>query len=190
MSGIPAIPCLAIDTPAPADAEAALIARAKADPSAFSAIYRAHYTPVVAYLYRRVGDAHTAEDLAAETFIRALRAIGRYRAEGLPLRSWLLRIATNEAHRWARRRRRHRSAVPPDIAADGDPQAPRRAVVQDAFLALRPGEQDVLALHHLAGLEVAQVARVLGCREGTVKSRLSRAREALRAELERREHDD
>ncbi|MCC6677383.1 MAG: RNA polymerase sigma factor [Phycisphaerales bacterium] len=174
------------------DMEAQIVARAKAEPRAFAAIYRAYYPGVVRYLFRRLGDEHTAEDLAAETFIRAMRSIGRYESRGLPLKSWLLRIATNEAHRWARRNGRRagvtgpapEEATAPQARADAD----RLRVVQQAFLALPAKWQDVLALHHLEHLGVEQVALVLDCRAGTVKSRLSRAREALRRELERRRY--
>lgn len=168
------------------DREAELVARAKADPGAFAAIYRAYYAPVVGYLYRRVGDEHSAEDLAAETFIKAMRAIGRYEPRGLPLKAWLLRIATNEAHRRARRERRTLPPARDAGAATSDRDADRLRGVQEAFLTLPAKWQDVLALHHLEHLAVDQVALVLNCRAGTVKSRLSRAREALRRELERR----
>lgn len=178
----------ALDT----EAEHELIARAKSDPGAFAAIYRAHYAGVIRYLYRRTGDEHTAEDLAAETFIKALRSIGRYESRGLPLKSWLLRIATNEAHRWARRNVRRAGAAGPApeeaAAPEARADADRLRVVQQAFLALPARWQDVLALHHLEHLGVDQVALVLNCRAGTVKSRLSRAREALRRELERRRY--
>lgn len=173
--------------------EHALVERAKADPGAFAAIYRAHYTGIVGYLYRRVGHEHTAEDLATETFIKAMRSLPRYQSRGLPLKSWLLRIATNEAHRWARRNRR-RSGSPPRNAGHeapahtARPDDERRRIVQEAFLALPAKWQDVLALHHLEGLGMEQAAMVLRCRAGTVKSRLSRARDGLRRELERRRY--
>lgn len=173
-----------------ADDERALIARAARDPEAFGALYRAHYRPVAGYLYRRVGDAHEAEDLAGEVFIAAWRSIGRYRLRGVPFRAWLLRIATNAANRHVRRTRR-REQVHRAGAREGSPM-PAGAVeeveeAQAALLALSPAHQSVLVLFHVEGLSVEQTAQVLGCREGTVKSRLARAREALREELERRE---
>lgn len=177
------------------DVEAELVARAKRDRRAFAAIYRAHYVDVVRYLFRRVGHEQTAEDLATETFLKAMRNVKRYESRGLPIRAWLLRIATNEAHRWARRqgRRRvaslsaeHAATVRAGETARGIEQEDGVRVVLDALLALSADHQDVLALHHLEGLDVAQVALVLGCRVGTVKSRLARARDGLRRELERR----
>lgn len=174
-----------------AEPHEATVARARSDPEAFAAIYRAYYPAVVGYLYRRLGDVHTAEDVAAETFIRALRGIGRYEPRGLPLKAWLLRIATNEAHRRARRDRRLKERTPATFTPAG---AECRAgpdelrTVLAAFAALPARWQDVLALHHLEGLSMDQAALVLGCRPGTVKSRLARAREALRRELERRRY--
>lgn len=174
------------------DVEAQIIARAKADRRAFAAIYRAYYPGVVGYLYRRVGDEHLAEDLAAETFIKAMNGLRKYEPRGLPLKAWLLRIATNEAHRWARRRNRRRAESATTAAAQmpardgGGADRDEQAIVVEAFLSLSVDHQDVLALHHLESMGVEQVALVLRCRVGTVKSRLARAREAMRRELERR----
>lgn len=179
------------------DIEAQIIARAQADRRAFAAIYRAYYPGVAGYLYRRVRDEHVAEDLAAETFIKAMNGLRKYEPRGLPLKPWLLRIATNEAHRWAKRRSRRRAESSGASAAQMKDVLPSRdagdradrdeqAIVVEAFLSLSADHQDVLALHHLESMGVEQVGLVLRCRVGTVKSRLARAREAMRRELERR----
>ena len=172
------------------DAEGELIERAKGDPEAFGVLYRRHYRPVVGYLYRRVGDEHTAEDLAAEVFLSAMRALPRYRVTGVPFRAWLLRIATNAANRWAKRERsrsvRHARVVKRDAEPAGAPHDPAHSGALDALLALSVRHQEVLTLHHVEGLSVDEVSAVLGCRPGTVKSRLSRGREELKYELIRR----
>lgn len=168
-----------------------LVERAKRDPQAFAAIYRAHYAPIAGYIYRRVGDVHATDDLVAEVFLTAMRSLRGYRYRGVPIRAWLYRIATNTVNRQARRLRRRpvehlggnslesrTRAAPPDERVDAS--GPRRAM-----LALSPKHQAVLALHYLEGLSLEEVAAVIGCRIGTVKSRLSRAREALRDRLSR-----
>ena len=176
---------------AEADDERDLIERAKRDREAFAALYQHHYPMLVDYVYRRTGDVHTTEDLVADVFVIVLRSLSGYRYRGVPLRYWLLRIATRTVNRWAgRHRRRFHSPLDADQMADRveSPLGGRSEAepVQRALLTLKPKYQAVLALYHLQGLSVRETAAVLGCREGTVRSRLARARDALRKELERR----
>ena len=97
-------------------------------------------------------------------------------------------MATNAANRWAKKehnrlarlRRIARSQSDFVEADDGADEA------QHALLALSVRHQEVLTLHHVEGLSVDEVSAVLGCRPGTVKSRLSRGREALKQELVQR----
>lgn len=171
--------------------EASLIERARHDAGAFAVLYRLHYLAVVGYLFRRTGDAHAAEDLAADTFLAAMRALPRYQVTEVPLRMWLLRIATNSANRWARQRRRMNlvRVVPGAASALVTAADHRRAATEEAqaaLLTLSPLHQTVLSLHYLESLSLEEVAAVLGCRTGTVKSRLARGRAAMKAELERR----
>jgi RNA polymerase sigma-70 factor (ECF subfamily) len=127
------------------------------------------------------------EDLAAEVFVTALQALPRYRCRGIPVRAWFYRIASNAVNRWVRHHRRalqldNDPAAWPDADSPGwEAQRARRAL-----LALPPRYQTVLALHYVEGLGLEDVARTVGCRLGTVKSRLSRGREALREQLMRR----
>lgn len=167
--------------------ERGLIARARSDRRAFAPLYLAHYPSILAHIHRRTGDAHAAQDIAAETFIRAMNGLARYQPRGLSFRHWLLRIATNETnrflHRAARRRVHEHAAGRTDAATRASPPASEAAEhVQSALLKLSTDHQTVIALHYFESLSVDDMARVLGCRVGTVKSRLSRARAAL-AEL-------
>ena len=93
--------------------ERELIERAKRDREAFSVLYRRHYSMLAAHVYRRTGNVHATEDLVADVFLTALRTLPRYRYRGIPVRFWLLRIATNAVNRWARRQRRHAVAELP-----------------------------------------------------------------------------
>ena len=179
-------------TTARADADRGrdLVERAKHDREAFATLYRAHCRAIAGYIYRRVGDTHLAEDLASEVFMVALQHLGSYRHRGVPIRAWLYRIASSRVNRWARRQRR--TAID-QLHADppvGDPAATPGGLTADfarkALLTLAPKHQAVLALHYLEGLPLDQVAIALGCRMGTVKSRLSRGREALRQRLSER----
>lgn len=174
--------------------EGVLIERARqGDTGAFAALYRLHYPAIVGYLFRRTGDAHTAEDLAGDTFMAALRAIRKFRSTGAPFRMWLLRIATNAANRWAKRRRRLKLHIAeaglhaaPAVQPASHPHDPSLEEAQAALLTLPPDHQAVISLHYLESLSLEEVAAVLGCKLGTVKSRLFRARAAMRDELNRR----
>ncbi|HKQ49045.1 MAG TPA: sigma-70 family RNA polymerase sigma factor [Phycisphaerae bacterium] len=171
------------------DADGELIERAKHDRQAFAMLYRKHYARIAGYIHRRVGDPHVTEDLVADTFMTALRCLPKYRHRGAPLSTWLYRVATTSVNRWVRRQRRWFRSLDGGAAAArvsdravGDGEADREQV-RTALLALAPRHQSVLSLHYLEGLSVEEVSQALGCRLGTVKSRLSRGREALREKL-------
>ena len=138
-----------------------------------------------------------AEDLVQETFARALGAADRF-AAGTNLKAWLFRILRNTFLDGARRRRREPAretrdleeaagAPPLDGALRGDAELDRlRTVVgeeiEEALMTLSEDGRTVVLLD-LEGLSEAEIAGVLGCAAGTVKSRLSRARAALRERL-------
>ncbi len=174
------------------DRERDLIERAKRDRDAFALLYRQHYPMLAGYVYRRTGDVHATEDLVADVFLTVLRTLPRYKHRGIPVRFWLLRIATNAANRWARRQRRWigRSADAGELieatTADASTHGDDSQLALSAMLLLSPKYQAVLSLHYLEGLAITEVADVLGCRTGTVKSRLARARDALRDKLKYR----
>ncbi len=139
-------------------------------------------------------DPADAEDLVQETFARAFA--GRFEP-GTNLRAWLFRILRNAFLDRARRERRAPAAgeagdVAGDAAADGpslrddrELEAMRRIVGEEIEAALQqlPEEARTTVLLDLEGFTEAESALVLGCAPGTVKSRLSRARAALRARL-------
>ena len=163
-----------------------LVERAKRDPNALALLYDTHYTAIVRYVARRVGPSE-AEDLTAEVFLAMVRYLPRFRSRGVPFRAWLYRLATNQVNRWARRRRRdarHRLAEFADRTG-ATCTTEQAEVVRVALLTLPPRFQSALTLHYLEGLSLAEVARVLNCAEGTVKSRLARGRDMMRAALQR-----
>jgi len=175
------------------DSDRTLVTRAQRDAAAFAEIYRRNCHAIAGYILRRIGDRHATDDLVAEVFLAAMRALPRYRYRGVPLRAWLYRIATNTVNRWAKRnpwrntvslgldREPHES--PAAASPSGEDVAGHAARARRAMLSLSLKHQSVLALHYLEDLSLEEVAVVLGCRVGTVKSRLSRARDALRERL-------
>jgi len=168
--------------------ELVLIERAKTDRRAFAPLYLAHYGAILGHIFRRVGDTHASQDIAAETFIRAMNRIGTYKDRGLSFRNWLLRIATNEVNRHLERerRRRGRERATARRAESENEHTVRETAehVSRALKSLSVEHQAVLALHYFEGLGVDEIARVLGARAGTVKSRLSRARAEMGRVLE------
>jgi RNA polymerase sigma factor (sigma-70 family) len=163
----------------------------------FDAVFREHFAAVYRFLARRVGSA-LAEDLAAEVFATAYRRRGAYRPELGSLRSWLYGIATNVLRKhWrdeqqlleldARLAHGSLGQLPAAQFADAADErliaqalAPR---IAGALAALNREQRDVLLLHAWAGLSHEEIAAALGIAQGTARSRLSRARTALRALL-------
>ncbi|MEM7307308.1 MAG: RNA polymerase sigma factor [Planctomycetota bacterium] len=170
--------------------ERELVERARRDPRAFDELYRATYPSVAGHVFRRTGDAAATEEIVSDVYLLALTRLSTFRWKGISFRFWLLRIATRAAGRWVRTRRRREGLVEPsaDPAAAAAPAAPAAAEDETeralrALQTLPAPYQDALSLHYLEGLAVRDVAAVLGCREGTVKSRLARGREELRRRL-------
>jgi RNA polymerase sigma-70 factor (ECF subfamily) len=164
------------------NSESDLIEHAKHDPDAFGQLYRMHYAAIAGYLLRRVGDETNAEDLAAETFIAAFKAIKKYRDTGSPFRAWLYRIAANRANMWSRTQRR---ILIPAAAMTDEPDADSQANIHAALETLPSKMRSVVSLTYWTPMSTAQVAQTLGIAEGTVKSRLARARQAIKHEIER-----
>ncbi len=157
---------------------------------AVAQLYRRHSQAIARYIHRRVGDAHLTEDLVADVFTIAVQALPRYRDRGLPVQAWLYRIATNRVNRWARRERKRALKQLDGELVESRTSPPMSEISREqaraALLTLAPKHQSVLALHYLEGMPIEQVAQAIGCRVGTVKSRLARGREAMRRRLQRR----
>ena len=170
--------------------EQVLVEQAREYPSAFVSLYELHYDAIARHLYRRTGRREATEDLISDTFLLALRHLSRYKDRGMSFRSWLYRIATNEANNWSRRQKRNHRIIEDvseivDERSEGDRDTLELDRARRVMRRLAPRFQAVLALYHLEGMSVAEVATVLDCRRGTVKSRLARGRKALRVELEK-----
>ncbi|MEU0405757.1 RNA polymerase sigma factor [Streptomyces sp. NPDC006197] len=161
------------------------------DPTALGEAYDEHARVLYHYAYRVCGDRAAAEDVVSAAFLEAWRCRGKVHADGGSLRPWLLGIATNimrGAAREARRRDAALARIPergvlPDFAddvltrmTDGEQLRAARA----ALGRLRRREREVFTLVVWAGLDYAAAGEALGIPVGTVRSRLSRARERLR----------
>lgn len=145
-------------------------------------LYEAAYRRLVVQLYAVTGDLAEAQDCVQEAFVRALAGHG---PDVRNPEAWLRTVAVNHARRRWRRRRMHdrllRAAAPQAPAAAADLGTEHAALIA-ALRALPRAQREVVALHHLADLPVAEVAEITRTPVGTVKARLSRGRTRL-AEL-------
>ncbi|MBD0328555.1 MAG: sigma-70 family RNA polymerase sigma factor [Thermoleophilia bacterium] len=179
----------------PPASESELVERARrGDVGAYEEIVRMHQTSAFRLAYVLLGDAAEAEDAAQEAFVKAHRALGRFRRDA-PFRPWLLQIAANEARNRRRRSERQRALavrgataeVRADDASSPEAQAlahESREVLRAALARLRREEYEVVACRYLLELSESETAAALTLPPGTVKSRLSRALERLRNDLE------
>lgn len=148
--------------------------------------------PVFGYLYRMMGDADDAEDLAQETFLKAYGARDRAVSHPTPL-AWLFRIAANTARDELRRRQRARwlpwDSVKHDrLLHSHDDEQPERAtmmherdhLVQEVLNRMTPRYREALLLLEYAGLSCEEIGTVMGASRSAVKSVLYRAREEFR----------
>jgi RNA polymerase sigma-70 factor (ECF subfamily) len=161
-------------------------------PPDFAEAFREHFAPVYRFIARRVG-TDLAEDLAAEAFATAYRRRVAYDPDRGSLRSWLFGIAANllrEHWREEQQLLELDARLAPvgtgSFADDADSRVVAAALaprIAGALAALNAEQRDVLLLHAWAGLSHEEIAAALGIANGTARSRLSRARAALRAGL-------
>jgi RNA polymerase sigma-70 factor (ECF subfamily) len=172
---------------------------------AFNRLVNERTGDVYALLYRLTEDTEEARDLTQETFLQAFRSIAHFRGDA-DLRTWLYRIAVNQArNRWRWWRRRHRGAtvsldepardsehtlasrLRDDAVRDPEREAlahEREDVILAALQTLARPYREAVVLRDIEGLSYEEVATALEISIGTVKSRLSRGRTELRRRLE------
>jgi RNA polymerase sigma-70 factor (ECF subfamily) len=180
--------------------EAALVQRCAAgDEIACADLMSEHQRMVVQLAINLLGDRDEALDLSQEVFLRVFRTIHRFRGQS-SLRTWIYRIAVNQArnrHRfWRRRHRGDQISLDLHIRTHGEflsagENTPDRILAQkelaaklkEALDGLPFDQRTAIVLREVDGLSYEEIAFSLGVAVGTVKSRLTRARQALRTEL-------
>jgi RNA polymerase sigma-70 factor (ECF subfamily) len=184
--------------------EARFIERLRArDEHAFNQLVRQYERRVYGLLLRLIGRADEAEDLAQEVFVQVFKAIGAFRGEA-KLSTWIFRIAVNlsknRSKYLARRRADSQDAIGADeISLDGAGDRSLgamaqpdellsgielEAIVERAIAALDPEFREVLVLRDLEDLSYEEIAEITGLADGTVKSRIHRARRELKLAVE------
>jgi len=186
-----------------ADDDRALLARVgRGDQDALTCLYAQYRPRLWRYLWERVdGDAATAEDVLQETFVSVWRTAAAFRGEAT-VATWIFRIAHHHAANARRTRDRddkqseavlmHGHGL--GVGWDGRPALQRashddevlaRITLEDALRRLSTKHREVVELFFSQGFRLEEVAAILGAPVGTVKSRLSYARRALRGHLSR-----
>lgn len=189
--------------PVPAE-EVGLIARLRAgEMDAFAELVNQYQPMVYSVIRRMVRDEEEARDITQETFLKIYRHFAHFRGES-SLKTWVFRVAINQAHnseRWWRRRRRDATSSldePTDerqslgaklVSAAETPEAhaladERRRQLERALAGLKKDFRLAVILRDIEGLSYEEIAAILEISVGTVKSRIARGREALRASLQ------
>jgi RNA polymerase sigma-70 factor (ECF subfamily) len=178
---------------APANEVWALIERAQAgDGAAFGLLYDRYFDTVFRFVYFRVGNRQLAEDLTADTFLRALKRIGSFTWQGRDLGAWLVTIARNlVADHFKSGRYRLEVTTGDVLDADrpdrGPEGSPESAVIDHitnvdllkAVKQLNPEQQECIVLRFLHGFSVAETAQAMNKNEGAIKALQYRAVRAL-----------
>ncbi len=171
------------------------------DQSAFGTLVQQHQTMVYHLALRMVGNAEDAADLTQEVFLSAWRSLGSFQSQAA-FSTWLYRLTSNACIDFLRKEKR-RSAL--SLTTEGEEEEGRelevadqrfsperelekkeaRRAVREGLAALSPEHRQVLVLREMEGLSYTEMAHLLDLEEGTVKSRLARARLALKDFLQK-----
>ena len=168
-----------------------LVAEAKAgDAEAFAAIFDAYAGPIHRFIASRVNRPSDAEDLTQLVFVKALEALPRYEARGIPFGGWLFRLARNAIIDQVRTRKDHLSLVAAMTRETEDVGPEARAALRDdldrvaaALRDLTDDQREVIELRFFAGLSVLEAAAAMGRQEGTIRGLQFRAIASLRRSL-------
>ncbi len=173
----------------PGTTDVVLVARARnGDDEAFGELVRRHQAAALRLAAAVLGSNEEARDVVQEAFVKAYRALGRFRGD-VPVRPWLMRIVANEAKnsRRGRTRRTHRedrhgrlAVVPPPTPDELATLSMDARHLLDALATLGHADREVLVYRYVVGLSETETAHSIGAPVGTVKSRSSRALTRLR----------
>jgi len=154
---------------------------------AFESLFERHERQVYSFAFHMAGDKVEADDLCQDIWLEALRSLATFEGKSA-FRGWIHGVAVNVCRH--RRRKKSVASVPLDEEADArrahtDPHAASaaadaRLLVREALTRLPDEQREVVILHELQGFSYAEISQIIGCPNGTVKSRLHYAMQALR----------
>ncbi len=187
-----AIRCPVLEMQSP-DSEAYLLERAvRRDKAAFTGLYDRHLGRVYRYVYYWLPSQADAEDVTQEVFVRAWRAIDRYKVTGAPFIAWLIAIARNliASHYRAAKRFVRLPEIEPAASNDDSPEAMaemnfNRSYIREAILKLSGEKQKVIQMRFISDMSYEEVAKALDKTEGAIRVIQYRALKDLRHILEK-----
>ena len=179
--------------------EKRIIDLCRKDPVYFGPIYDANFRKIFNYILHRVGNVALAEDLTAQTFIRAIDKLWQFKWKGISISSWLYRLATNEVNSHYRKQKRNPIQYEdevvervPDLVRinseleQAEADLSRKEIFNDLFKvikSLKPTDQAVIVLRYFEKKSYAEIAEIIGKREATLRMQSKRALEKLKRKL-------
>ena len=160
------------------------IEAAQRDPARFGDLYEENFYRVYAYVARRVGDRHQAEDLTADVFREALAGIGKFEWRGVPFAAWLLRIASRVIADHFQREGREAGNPAAEPEWSFTDEVERSTMLFQLVDRLPEAQFRVIHLRFVEQKSIREIAQELGRSEGAVKQLQLRAIESLRAQME------
>jgi RNA polymerase sigma-70 factor, ECF subfamily len=160
------------------------IEAAQRDPSRFGDLYEENFYRVYAYVARRVGHRHEAEDLTADVFREALAGIGKFEWRGVPFAAWLLRIAARVIADYFRRSGREAGNPVAEPERPSTDEVERSAMLFQLVERLPEAQFRVIHMRFVEQKSIREIAQELERSEGAVKQLQLRAIENLRAQME------
>ena len=160
------------------------IEAAQRDPSRFGDLYEENFYRVYAYIARRVGHRHHAEDLTADVFREALAGIGKFEWRGVPFAAWLLRIAARAIADHFKRSGREAGSPAANPEQPSTEETEQSAMLFQLVDRLPEAQFRVIHMRFVEQKSIREIAQALGRSEGAVKQLQLRAIENLRAQME------
>jgi RNA polymerase sigma-70 factor (ECF subfamily) len=179
--------------------EKELVRQAQKAPDAFAKLYDQYYPKIFGYILRRTANLEVTQDLTSETFFSALNKLWQFRWRNISFSSWLYKIATNEINQYFRKAEYKKSISLEELQEQGfeptSPDDPENELIeaqeklrqhqdfleiQGKIVQLPAKYQEVIALRFFEQKQIKEICEILGKKEGTIKSLLSRAVEKVR----------
>ncbi len=176
-----------------------LIEKAKSKPEFFGEIFDKYYDLILRYIVHRTGNIEVSKDIAAETFYKALNKINTYHPTSIPFSAWLYRIASNEVNYFFRKKKYEPVSleasikeinlqIPSSIDIENElieaqeiiDNNKKYQLAKEILMKLPDKYREVLVLRYMEDLKITEISEILGKREGTIKSLISRGIDKLK----------
>jgi len=176
--------------------DALMRAAQEGDLDVMGVLFSRYYSRVFGFLRSMARDAHAAEDLAQDVFVRAVKYRASYR-QGSRFTAWLFQIARNVFYDWSKRSSKNAEVADCDYRlaereetidyGDAFGRGNDLELLREALDRLPSGKREIIAMSRFQGMSCREMATALDCKVGTIKARVFRALQALKVEFERLE---